>query len=385
MPVLLPCVQMDRRFFLLAAGAATSACRRKKGARFDGYAFVANEEGRAVAVVDLTAFTVARHIHLDSAPSEVIADPVRPSVYVLSRENGTVYEIGMEGLSLRRRARVAGHAVSMRAEAGGQSLWIAARDPRQLIRLPLNTFRPDSRIPLPGEPQDLDLSPAAGLAAVSLLNSGNVLFADLQRHKAGPLVSIGDDAGAVRFRRNDGRTLLVADRASRRLVVLEAGTGRLILQLPLAVRPDHFCFKSDGGQLFITGEGLDAVAIVYPHRVPQVAGTMLAGRKPGAMAASEKPGFLFIANPTSNTVTIVEIATQKVLAVVQVGRQPSSITVTPDNQYALVLNQESGDLSVIRTGAVEAITAPMKRMKSAPLFTMIPVGSKPVAVAVRAV
>lgn len=376
---------MDRRFFLLAGGGAAVGCRRKKGTRFDGYAFVANEEGRAVAVVDLTAFTVARHIHLDSAPSEVIADPVRPAVYVLSRDNGTIYEISMDGLRLRRRVRVAGHALSMRAEFDGRSLWIAARDPRQLIRLPLGGFRPDSRIPLPGEPEDLDLSPAGGQAAVSIRGTGSVLFADLQRHKAGPLVSIGADAGTLRFRRNDGRTLLAAERSTRRLVILESGSGRLIVQLPLAVRPDHFCFKSDGGQLFITGAGQDAVAIVYPHRVPQVAGTMLAGKEPGAMAASATPGFLFIANPASNTVTIVEIATQKVLAVVQVGRQPSSITVTPDSQYALVLNQMSGDMSVIRTGAVQAITAPMKRMKSAPLFTMIPVGSKPVALAVRAV
>jgi len=376
---------MDRRYFLFAAGAALSGCRRKKGARFDGYAFVANQEGRAVAVVDLAAFTVARHIHLDSAPAELIAHPERPAVYVLSRENGTVYEIGMEGLTLRRRVRVASEAASMRAAPDGRSLWITARDPRQLIRLPLAGFRPDSRILLPGEPEDFDLSPAAPLAAVSISGSGNVLFASLQRHKPGPLVEIGADAGIVRFRRNDGRTLLAAERSTRRLVVLDAATGRLVLQLPLAVRPDHFCFKADGGQLFITGEGQDAVAMVYPHRVPQVAGTMLAGRAPGAMAASEIPGFLFIANPTGNTVTIVEIATQKVLAVVQVGRQPSEITVTPDNQYALVLNQESGDMSVIRTGAVEAITAPMKRMKSAPLFTMIPVGSKPVAMAVRAV
>ncbi|MCX6620432.1 MAG: hypothetical protein NTY38_05030 [Acidobacteria bacterium] len=376
---------MERRSFLLAAPAAFWGCRHRKGVRFDGYAFVANEEGRAVAVVDLTAFTVARHIHLDSSPSEVIADPVRPSIYVLSRENGTVYEIGMEGLSLRRRIRVAGQAVAMRAEADGQSLWIAARDPRQLIRLPLNSFKPDSRIPLPGEPADLDLSPVEGLAALAFRQSGNVLFVDLKRHKTGAQVSIGDDAGVVRFRRNDGRTLLAAERSSRRLVILEPGTGRLILQLPLAVRPDQFCFKPDGGQLFITGEGLDAVVIVYPHRVPPVAGTMLAGRTPGAMAASDVPGYLFIANPTSNAVTIVEIASQKVLAVVQVGRQPACITITPDNQYALVLNRDSGDMSVIRIGALDAITAPMKRMKSAPLFTMIPVGSKPVAAAVRAV
>jgi len=47
--------------------------------------------------------------------------------------------------------------------------------------------------------------------------------------------------------------------------------------------------------------------------------------------------------------------------------------VTPDQEYALVLNRASADMAVIR---ISAIT--VGRAKSAPLFTMIPVGSRPV-------
>ena len=54
-------VVVSRRSFTFAAlGAATTACRRKKSPGFDGYAYVANEAGNAIAVVDLTAFAVAQ-------------------------------------------------------------------------------------------------------------------------------------------------------------------------------------------------------------------------------------------------------------------------------------------------------------------------------------
>jgi hypothetical protein len=64
-----------------------------------------------------------------------------------------------------------------------------------------------------------------------------------------------------------------------------------------------------------------------------------------------------------------------------VGTEPSSITITPDDQYALVLNQASGDMAVIRIPNVTRAA----RSKKGPLFMLIPVGSKPVSAAVVAI
>jgi hypothetical protein len=52
--------------------------------------------------------------------------------------------------------------------------------------------------------------------------------------------------------------------------------------------------------------------------------------------------------------------------------------VTPGDEFALVLNRKSGDIAVIRLGAIKN-----DRKKSAALFTIIPVGSKPVSAVVR--
>lgn len=71
---------------------------------------------------------------------------------------------------------------------------------------------------------------------------------------------------------------------------------------------------------------------------------------------------------------------RKVIAVAPVGSDPGFIAVTPDDQYALVLNRKSGDVSVLRVGTITR-----NRDRRASLLTVIPVGSKPVSAVVRAV
>jgi YVTN family beta-propeller protein len=101
------------------------------------------------------------------------------------------------------------------------------------------------------------------------------------------------------------------------------------------------------------------------------------------MAASASPGYLFVANPKSAGVSILDIETSNVVAVTPVGTEPSCIVITPGDQYALVLNQASGDMAVIPIPNVTR--ADQRRWKKGPLFTLIPVGSKPVSAAVVAI
>ncbi len=369
---------LTRRSLLIAPSAALLSCARKKGSGYEGYAFVANQDGQAIAAVDLMTFTVARYIHLDGAPTVVAAPPGRPSVYVLTPATGTVYEIDATKLAARRRMQAGRTADALRAVAGERpALWALCRQPHQLVRIGFETFKIEAIIPLPFEPVDFDFSVDGESAVVSFGESGKFGIVDLAKHRC-RVFDLGRKPSLARFR-SDGRQLLIASAEEPSLSIVDFKTGRVIVNLPLAVRARHFCVKSDGGQLFISGDGMDAVAVVYPYTT-EVAQTALAGRSPGFMTEclSDGDDYLFVANPDSGRVTILEVDTLKVVAVVSVGSRPAFILQTPDRQYALVLNSDSGDMAVVRLAAVGG-----KRDRSAPLFTMIPVGSKPVCAAVR--
>jgi YVTN family beta-propeller protein len=360
---------------VLALPLAAACTRPQEG--FRGYAFIANQEGEAVAAVDLGVLAVARHIPLEGAPSQVIAASQRPLVYALTPESGSVHEIQIDSLRLSRKLAVASQAITMELAANERSLYVLAREPRLLLSVALDSFQIEWKLPLPDEPVGLAVSPDGKTAAVS--SSRAVHLVDVKARRLSAPLGQGD-YGPIQFL-TDGNTLVAANRGDRLLSVYSVAAQRLISHLPVSVRPDQFCFSRDGGQLFVTGEGMDAVVVAWGlFSTPEVGDTVLAGHAPGAMDVSND--LLFVASPQSGDVSILSIPTRKVIAVVPVGSDPGFIRVTPDDQYALVLNRKSGDMAIL---SVPGILKNRNRYKTAGLRAMITVGSRPVSAAVRAV
>ncbi len=349
---------------------------KKRGSGSDAVAFVANQRGKSVAAVSLHSFAVTAQVQLGVEPGAILAHLSRPAVYVLAPASGTIIELDSNRLSVRRSLRVAPHASAIRLSADGKYLWALSAAARSLARVTVGSLEISGTIRLSRTPVDFDLQPQGGLAAIAL-EGGGVALADTANLQVKATIA-SEDPRVVRFR-SDGRQVIVGNRSGRTLTIGDAVTAKVVVNLPLPVEPENFCFKNDGGELFITGRGMDAVVVAYPYRT-EVKETVLAGRAPRWMAASTSPELLLVANPEAGDVTILEIETNKLVAVVTVGTETGEIAVTPDSQYALVLNRQSGHLAVI--GLWNATTT---RSKTAPLFTMIPVGAGPVALAVRAV
>ena len=185
------------------------------------------------------------------------------------------------------------------------------------------------------------------------------------------------EIGVLRFRA-DGQLLLVPCLYDHSLTAVQVPGLQRVTELPLGMAPENLCFNSDAGQLFVSGDGMDAVAIVFPYDTLEVEQTVLAGRDPGVMACSANPAYLFVASHSGSDVCILNVDSRKVIGIVEVGQKPAYITVTPDSQYALVLDEISGDMAVIHVSAIRA-----NRTKSgAALFTMVQVGAKPIQAAI---
>jgi YVTN family beta-propeller protein len=359
---------------LLAGTAALAGCARRKSRGFPGYAFVANAGARTVAAVDLNTFVLAKQIGMDGAPGAVLSNRLRPGVFVLLPESGVVCEIDATKLAVVRKTRLGNPAVAMRLAADGKSLWVLQA--RALVRLEGSHLRAVKSIPLPGVATDFDLT-GDGRAAVGLGEARRLALVRLGTGTVEHLVEVGCEPSLVRFQA-DGKQVLVGSRADRSLTIFDAASGRTTVRLPLPVAPANCCFSSDGGQMFVSGPGMDAVVIVYPYQT-EVGETILAGRTPDGMAVSGTPQYLFVANPETGSVTVLDIDTRKLVAAMAVGQEPRHILITPDDRYALVLNRQSGNMAVIR---IAAFTDRRHRTDPAPLFTIVPVGAQPVAAAV---
>ena len=380
-------VPLSRRALLLSSAAAFGCGGAKKAIPYSGYCFVANQGSRTVAVVDLLTFRRLPALALPETPSAVIAHPSQPKAFVLAPQAGTVFELDAAKLAVSRRVYAGGEAVSMKLGPDGKALWVLCRNPGTLTEIPLDSLAPRRRIAVPDHASDFDLSVVRPWrAAIAAGPARLITLASLETGAVERTVSLAVEPSGVCFQ-SDGKQVISVSNADHSVTLFEAGTGKTVARLPLPFAPLRYCLSADGGQLFLTGDGMDAVTIVYPYQ-SEIAETVLAGRAPGAMAAtgspagatSNIPNYLFVTNPASNTITVLNIDDRRLVAVVQVGQEPREILISPDAQYALVLNERSGDLAVIR---LYALTEPRAhRYKSAALFTLIPVGDKPVSAAV---
>lgn len=367
---------MTRRDFVAAAGLLfSSGCRRKGGTGFPGYAMIATSGDNSLTVVDLSSFRLAKTIPLAAPPTSVIPAHRPGWSYVLTPSDGTVYIIDEQLRPVASR-RIADQLSELGLVPSGDRLVTISAEAGQLFELDPATLSIRGQHKLEGKPTNFHVS-KAGSVAVACAESGIVEVIDLttgvrqNTHLDGQL-------GQLRFR-GDGKLLLVANLKDRSLTALNIPALQRVADLQLAMAPDNLCFKPDGGQLFVSGSGMDAIAIVFPFDTLEVEQTVLAGRDPGVMACSDIPGgYLFVGNASGSDVSILDVESRKPIGAVQVGERPGFIAITPDNQYALILNRQSDDMAVIRIPAIRRNRA----HTGAALFTMLPVGTDPVHAAV---
>lgn len=383
---------MTRRQWLACSGLSLlTACRRAKATGYPGYALIATSGDKSLGVVDLTSFSLKTPIGLGAAPTAVVPHPSGDHSYVLTPSTGSIHLIDSQ---LRRTVsrRLADVLSEIRVTADGKRVVALSPGTRELIEADPASLRVLARYKLAAEPIALDVpgrkAPASsmGQVAISTGAQGYLELIDLTagRHTQ---TSMPGEVGVVRFR-GDGQLLLVASLPDRSLSALSVPDLQTVAELPLAMKPQNLCFNFDQGQLFVSGQGMDAVAIVFPYTPLEVEQTILAGRDPGVMACSESPGDLFVASQSGSDVCILNIDSRKMLGVVEVGLKPTYITTTPDSQYALILDELSGDMAVIRIPAIRTYHAPggssgywLPRLPAS-LFTMLPVGNKPVHAAI---
>jgi YVTN family beta-propeller protein len=356
---------VSRRGFLAGSAALIAGCARKRGTRYQGWLFVASGEEKQIAVADLASFRRVSSIPLPCAADQLF--PAGNRVFAVCRDAQAMLEIDIERFAVAGRVPIAGKPRGVRLLADGNTALVPVDGPAALLRVDLKSRRVAGKLALPAAPGDLDVN--EDRAAVTIPARNAVVRVSLPTFQSLGSTDVGIACNTARFRR-DGKTVLLGSEAAKEIVAVDAASGMLLSRLPLPVAPSRFCFNPDGGQMFVTGQGQTSVVIVSPFQ-NEVAETILAGSSPYAMAVADKRNLLFVTNPASGDLTILDIETRTVSASVHVGENPGEILLTPDGEYALVMDQHSGNVSVVRIKTVLDKKA-KTNSPPAPLFTVFP-------------
>jgi hypothetical protein len=384
-------LQLDRRSFLTAASMAVlSACGRSPATGYPGFALVTLGGENSVAIIDLNRFRVAGRHSFSAQPSLVVGRS--STAYILTPSNGTIHALNPSNPAELRSARLSAELDLLRVAPQRDRLVAVSSVGRELIVVNAADLKPLRRKQLSSSPVDLDVKVhSAAKRSWAALSGGKMGMVETVDLESGAKRSrqLEGELGALRFR-SDGELLFVANYARQSLMVLDTETLVTMCELPLPMKPENLAFGADNGQLFVSGPGMDGISIVYTYKTIEVDQTVLAAKQPGCMACSNTPRYLFVASRAGSEIAILNVDTRRMVALSLGGSKTTRIVVTPDQQYALFLNEGSGDLAIIRIPEIRnsrarkgesRMPSQIITLRGVSLFAMLPLGEKPVDIA----
>jgi len=158
---------------------------------------------------------------------------------------------------------------------------------------------------------------------------------------------------------------IVHSGSSNYITVIDAKTNSVYQQIPgagqgggIAVRPDNarYVYSTRGSGSFVV---LDTLGFIFQsYSLSGTGSSGIAFRPSGAEA--------YIANATSNNVSVVTTSPPGEVAVITVSGAPTGVAMVPSGNYAYVSQSTGNNLAVINTGS-RAIVATVSSVGISPL------------------
>ncbi len=180
----------------------------------------------------------------------------------------------------------------------------------------------------------------------------------------------------------DGNTAYVALSRSNSLAVVDLREGKVVAQIPVGVAPFAVKVSADGRRAYVSNWGgrhpksgektattsgtpavVDSRGVAASGTVSVIdlqAKTVIAeievGLQPSGLALDEVHGRLYVANANSDTVSVIDTSTLRVVETISVrpdaslpfGSMPNALALTPDGNTLFVANGGNNAVAVVR-------------------------------------
>ena len=377
-----------------------SACRSRDFPQYPPnyreYAYVTNGDSGTVTVLDVVNVRLDRELPVGRNPVAVTASPTRNEVYVVNSgaENaeGSISVINAENNTVAATIPVHRRPVSIDLDAEGTLAYVANSGSNSISVLDLKARREIAQIGAGEEPVAARIAPDGKTLVVANRRANSVSIVDpagfIDPARRNPAQSVravfeGCPGPSDIVILPDLSKAFVACAAGHQLMVIALANpkvhpgqpDRLESFLDVGRAPVQLALKPDGGELFVSNSLSNSISEIYAS-TDEVAGATMIGEDPVRGLVSSDNSLLYIANFHSQYVTIYAIDEGKRLPVrqggsIRVGDGPSALAFSSSGLLLFVVDARSSDIAVVRTA-------------SRSLFTIIPTGRAPNAIAVKA-
>jgi YVTN family beta-propeller protein len=390
-------VSILRRGFILFYSIpliTLTACRPHDFPQYDPhyreYAYVTNHGSGTVSVYDVVNVRVDREIPVGQNPTAVAANPTRNEVYVVNsgtaNGQGSVAVINAENNSVAATIPVHKLPVAIATDPEGNRAYVVNSGSNSISVLDLKAHREVAQIGVGEEPAAARVSPDGKTLVVANRGGNSVSLIETATRKVRSVFEGCPGASDIVILPDSSKAFVACSAGHQVMVVLlaheaqpdgrAAAPDRLESLLDVGRGPVHLALKPDGGEVFVSNSLSNTISEIYADR-NDVAGAYLMGAEPVRAIVSADNLLLYVGNLRSAEVTVYSIEDGKRVGGPQggihVGDGPSAMAFSTAGHLLFVVDTRSSDVAVVRT-----------QSKPPAMFTMLPAGKEPNAIAVKA-
>jgi PQQ-dependent catabolism-associated beta-propeller protein len=309
-----------------------------------GRAYVSNEDGHTVTVIDTDKNEVIETVQVGKRPRGV----------KLSHDATRLY-VAVSGLPKCPPSIPDEECAKLERDLKADGVAIIDTRTLKLVEL----------LKAGSDPEQFDLSADGKLLFVANEDTGQATVLDVHDGTIKAQIPVGREPEGVSVS-PDGKWVLVTNESDNAVSVIDAHTFKVARAVPVGKRPRDAAFTPDGRTAYVTGEfdaSLYRMAVPGGTPVERVIELRKEAR-PMAVVLDASQGRLYMSTGRGGTVAVIDATSSKLLKEIPVGTRPWGIALSKDGRWLYTANGPSNDVSVVDT-------------RSLAVTRKIPVGKSP--------
>ncbi len=303
-------------------------------------AFVSNERGNTITVVDINGWEVIDEFFAGNRPRGITMSPDGTKIYVCASDDNLIRVFNAETYEELPSLPSGPDPELFILEPSGIRLYIANEDDNLVTVTDTETRTILAEVPVGVEPEGMGMSPDAKwvVNTSETTNMAHFISTDDYRIKHNVLV---DQRPRYAQYTADGTRLYVSSEIGGTVTVMDIapdGAPTVVKKigfevpgvLPEWLQPVGVKVTSDGKRVFVALGPANRVAVIDGESL-EVLDYIIVGQRVWQLDFTPDEKYLLTTNGNSNDITVIDVAKERAIKSIQVGEQPWGVVTQRRN------------------------------------------------------
>jgi len=302
-------------------------------------AFVSNEKGNTVSVIDTGTWEAVEEFPVGNRPRGIGMSPDGKHLYVCASDDDTIQVFDTSNDEFLWSLPSGPDPELFVLSPDGSKLYVSNEDDNLVTVVDTAKKTVIAEIPVGVEPEGMAVSPDLRFVVNTSETTNMAHFISTEDYQIKHNVLVDQRPRYARFT-NDGTLLFVSSEIGGTVSVIdmlgEAGP-ELVTKIgfevpgvqPEWLQPVGMRITSDNKWLFVALGPANRVAVIDVES-KEVVRYILVGQRVWQLEFTPGEEYLLTTNGNSNDVTVIDVAAQEAIKSIQVGQQPWGVVVTPE-------------------------------------------------------